>query len=270
MLHVGRCGEVLRVTPPHHAAALDQKMAVGDANERADILVDHQNREAQFLETGEARARSRRGSAAPDPRSPRPGSAGADWSSARGRSPASAARRRKAGCPYWRRAQPVAGTARRPCRVSSRRRRVPPPSPPDSRARVRLGKICRPSGTRPMPSLAILYDGRPRISRAGKADGAGARRRETQDRAHGGGLAHAVAPHQRHHLAGLDRQRDAEQHLAEAVAGLDAGDVEHIVGHGVSHGPCPPPRPDKRRARRRWRGFRPGRRWRSPGRRPAR
>ena len=48
------------------------------------------------------------------------------------------------------------------------------------------------------------------------------RRRQPHDRAHGRGLAHAVAAHQRHHLAGRDGERNAEQHLAAAVAGLDA------------------------------------------------
>ena len=36
-------------------------------------------------------------------------------------------------------------------------------------------------------------------------DRAGGRRRQPHDRAHGGGLAHAVAAHQGHHLAGRDR-----------------------------------------------------------------
>ena len=101
-------------------------------------------------------ARSRRGSAAPDLRSPRRGSAGADWSSARGRSPASAARRPTADCPCCRRARPGAGTARRPCQVSrSSPSRLTAVANRFSRT-DRLGKICRPSGTRPMPSWATL------------------------------------------------------------------------------------------------------------------
>ena len=63
---------------------------------------------------------------------------------------------------------------------------------------------------------------------AGEADRAGPRRRQPHDRAHGGGLAHAVAAHQRHHLAGRDGERQAEQHLAQAVAGLDVVDLEQL------------------------------------------
>ncbi len=40
---------------------------------------------------------------------------------------------------------------------------------------------------------------------------------EPHQRAHGGGLAHAVAPHQRHDLAVADAEGDAEQHLAQPV-----------------------------------------------------
>ena len=75
--------------------------------------------------------------------------------------------------------------------------------------------------------------GRPVADRlAGEADRARHRRRQPHDRAHGRGLAHAVAAHQRHHLAGRDGERDAEQHLAAPVAGLDAVDLEQRVSHG--------------------------------------
>ena len=77
-----------------------------------------------------------------------------------------------------------------------------------------------------MPSCAIRKDGRLAHVLPGEADRARARRRQPHDGADGRGLAHAVAAHQRHHLAGLDRQRQAEQHLAQAVAGLDAVDFE--------------------------------------------
>src|SRR5579872_35279 len=43
VLHVGRGGKRARGTAPHHAAPLDQHMAIGDAYERADVLVDDQD-----------------------------------------------------------------------------------------------------------------------------------------------------------------------------------------------------------------------------------
>ena len=66
---------------------------------------------------------------------------------------------------------------------------------------------------------------------AGEADRACAGRRHAHDGADGRGLAHAVAAHQGDHLARLDLQRQAEQHLAEAVAGLDAVDFEQGFSH---------------------------------------
>ena len=44
MLHVGRGGELGRGAAPHHAAALDEVVAVGDAGQRLDVLVDDQDR----------------------------------------------------------------------------------------------------------------------------------------------------------------------------------------------------------------------------------
>ena len=150
-------------------------------------------------------ARSPRGSAAPGLRSPRRGSAAAGWSSARGRSPASAARRRTACRPCWRRARHSRGNSAwifssvqgsgLPEPVAGRRR-------PGFRAPSGSGKICRPSGTRPMPSCAIRYEGKLRDLVPGEADRAGARRRQAHDGADRRGLAHAVAAEQRHHLAG--------------------------------------------------------------------
>jgi tungstate transport system substrate-binding protein len=50
---------------------------------------------------------------------------------------------------------------------------------------------------------------------------------QAHDRAHGGGLAHAVAAHQGHHLAVADVERDVEQHLRGAIAGLKVPDGQH-------------------------------------------
>src|SRR3546814_4222869 len=60
-----------------------------------------------------------------------------------------------------------------------------------------------------------------------EADAAAPRRREAAERADGGGLAHAVAPEQRHHLPLADLQIHAEQRLRGAVEGLDAGRLQH-------------------------------------------
>ena len=48
-------------------------------------------------------------------------------------------------------------------------------------------------------------------------------RHHAHDSVNGRGLAHAVAAEQGHHLAGADLERNAEQHLASAVRGLDLG-----------------------------------------------
>src|SRR5215510_13046036 len=54
MLHVRNRRERRRGAVPDHPATLDQVMAIGDANQRVDILVDHQDRQALRLEPGEA------------------------------------------------------------------------------------------------------------------------------------------------------------------------------------------------------------------------
>jgi hypothetical protein len=55
--------------------------------------------------------------------------------------------------------------------------------------------------------------------------GAAPRRRQAADRADGGGLAHAVAAEQRHHLPLAHREVDAEERLRGAVEGFQAGDL---------------------------------------------
>ena len=106
---------------------------------------------------------------------------------------------------------------------------------------VRVGKICRPSGTRPMPAWAMRNGGAPVDRPALEADLAGARGQQAHEGGHGGGLAHAVAAHQAHYLARADGEIDAEQHLRSAVAGLQPRDGRA--------GRLMPPRPGRRRAR---------------------
>ena len=61
---------------------------------------------------------------------------------------------------------------------------------------------------------------------AGEADRALARAQERRDGADRGGLAHAVAAHQRHDLALADVEVDAEERLAGAVEGGDAVELQ--------------------------------------------
>jgi hypothetical protein len=56
---------------------------------------------------------------------------------------------------------------------------------------------------------------------------AGPRRDDAHDRAHGGGLAHAVAAQQRGDLAGTHAEVDAEEHLARAVRRFQRAHLEH-------------------------------------------
>src|SRR6188768_4130164 len=44
VLHLGRRRQLSRSARPHHPAPLDQIMPVGDAGQRLDVLVDHQDR----------------------------------------------------------------------------------------------------------------------------------------------------------------------------------------------------------------------------------
>ena len=47
VLNIRRVGQFVRAAGPHHAAALDDVVAVGDAGERVDVLVDDQDRLAR-------------------------------------------------------------------------------------------------------------------------------------------------------------------------------------------------------------------------------
>ena len=132
-------------------------MAVAERDQALHVLVDHEHRQSGVAQLREARARSPGAPAAPGPRSPRRGSAGAGWSPARGRSRASAARRRRAALPTWR----AALAAARERESSSARRRLQALAPlaatRAARRRVRcsstlrFGKTCRPSGTSATP-----------------------------------------------------------------------------------------------------------------------
>src|ERR1700728_3316576 len=44
MLHIDGVRQFRRASRPHHAAALDNDMAVGDSGQRVDVLVDDQDR----------------------------------------------------------------------------------------------------------------------------------------------------------------------------------------------------------------------------------
>ena len=91
-------------------------------------------------------------------------------------------------------------------------RRAPASSAPGRAAAVRFSstvsgaKQRRPSGTRPMPSRAMRWMAQAAGRLAGEADRAVARAQQRADGADRRGLAHAVAAHQRHHLA-LGRPR---------------------------------------------------------------
>ena len=86
-----------------------------------------------------------------------------------------------------------------------------------------------------MPAWAMRKGGAPAIGAALEAD---LRRRCDRQQPHEGadrgGLAHAVAAHQAHHLARTDGEVDAEQHLRLAVAGLQPRDVEQRRAHAAS------------------------------------
>src|SRR5207253_8790314 len=60
------------------------------------------------------------------------------------------------------------------------------------------------------------------------------RRREPHDRPHRGGLADTVAAEQAHALAGVDLDRDAEQHARQAVRRVDVAHLEQRRAHRVA------------------------------------
>ena len=92
-------------------------------------------------------------------------------------------------------------------------------------------------------------------------DDAAARRQQAHDGIHGRRLAHAVAAHQGHHLAGIDGELHAEQRLARAVEGRQLADPQHhadlLAEIGLAH--VGDWRGSPRACRWRWRGHRPAR-----------
>ena len=81
----------------HELALRHQQHAVGERRERAEILVDDDRGDAFGADARRASARSSARPSARGLRSPRRSGSRPDWSSARGRWSASAARRRRAG-----------------------------------------------------------------------------------------------------------------------------------------------------------------------------
>ncbi len=62
---------------------------------------------------------------------------------------------------------------------------------------------------------------------AQELDGAAAGGQQAHDGVHRRGLAHAVAAHQGHDLAGIDAELHAEQRLAGAIEGFQLSDAQH-------------------------------------------
>ena len=89
------------------------------------------------------------------------------------------------------------------------------------------GKTRRPWGTSPSPRSTTRFDIHPVTSRSlnitcPRRGGV----KPTMERIKRG-LAHAVAPHQADDLAGIDPERDALEHVAVAVVGVDLAHVQH-------------------------------------------
>ena len=97
---------------------------------------------------------------------------------------------------------------------------------------------------------------------AAHPDGAPRGAHVAEQRAHQGGLAHAVAAEQADRLAGVDGQAHAVEHVALAVEDVQVLGFEqwrHVNDRG----------PGRRAAPRDWRARVRGDRWRSPRRRPS-
>ena len=85
--------------------------------------------------------------------------------------------------------------------------------------------------------LAAFVHGEMGDIAAMKRDGAAVGYDHSQNHADRGGFSHAVAAHHGDHFAWADLQRKPEQHLAQAIAGLDGFDVKQ--GNGISHASSP-------------------------------
>ena len=106
---------------------------------------------------------------------------------------------------------PVAGCGRRPTRFSRT---------------VSVGKQRRPSGTSPRPSHAARCEGSRARSWPAKAMLPSRCWHHAADGPDGRGLAHAVAAHERHDLAFVDRELDTEERLRRAIEGGDTRDLK--------------------------------------------
>ena len=169
----------------------------------------------------------------------------AGCSSAPARSRAPAARRPTAGPPSACAAARAAGTCRPPWTAST----VPAAggSAPTSRfsSTDRLGKIRRPSGTRAMPRATRWWAGTPSSDRPSKRMSPAGDGHRAGDRLQQRRLAGAVGADDGDGSPGADGDRDVEQRLEVAVAGVDVVDLEqrHVrprrldaevhVAHGV-------------------------------------
>ena len=111
-----------------------------------------------------------------------------------------------------------------------RRARSPGRGRDEVLAHGEVGEDLPPFGHQPEPRLRDAIRGQPVQRLALETDRPGAAARHAHDRAHRRRLAHAVAPEQRHDLARAHRERDAEQHLAAPVGGLEALDFERHAG----------------------------------------
>ena len=152
-----------------------------------------------------ARRRRGRRPAATGRARPRRAAAGRGWSSAPGRSPSPAARRRT-DCRPWH-----GGAASRFGNISSTRvdassRPARPAVLPSSRfsSTVICANSRRPSGTRAMPMPTRRCDGTRVMSAPSNSDAPAGRRMRAGDRAQQRGLAGAVGADQRQRLAALD------------------------------------------------------------------
>src|SRR5262249_13850313 len=211
-----------RVSAPAHASALEHVMAVGKAREHLEILVHDQDRLAAALELapdfpdlaaddgGEAF-----GWLIPDPQLPVGHQRAGDRQHLLLSARELAAHLRSALVdPGKKREDRVSGPTRRAAGSRARGRGQILPH-------RKAWKDAAPFRHQAKPELGDAERGEPAQLPSLERDAAAVRRRHTHDRANGGGLAHAVAAEQRHHLAAVNLEIDPEQHLALAVARLE-------------------------------------------------
>ncbi len=199
----GAAASSARASAPHHAAALDDEMPVGDLGQRPDILVDHQDRSPSSLSRARQRQISARISGA------RPSVASSRIKQARIGHQRAADRQHlllAAGKLVAHAAAALGQPRKQVVDCAS----VQPPSLGRGRHQIFAhGKIGENLAAFRHQADAELRDPvgrqaahvRP-LKRIEPARAGG----QSHDRAHCGGLAHAVAAHQRHHLARRDRR----------------------------------------------------------------